>query len=121
MPQPRNRTPDTPPAAKRAVSPNPTDPAQYEGLSDDGANEFVTRLLNKAEELRTERADVLKRQGANREVLRSVKLTGELSEKQAKAIDLFYPPRDKGDSSNGDAPADNATGNAPAENATTNA
>lgn len=68
-----------------------TDP--YEGLSDDNHNEFLADLLKDAEALATERADVLARQGKNREAVRLVAGTGHLSEKQEKAVSIFYPVR----------------------------
>lgn len=70
-----------------------TDPLA--GLSDDGAQSFVEDLLNQAESLQEEKAALFGRIDANRTTLRTIKTTGMLSEKQAAAIDLWYPPRTK--------------------------
>lgn len=79
----RNTT-TTPPAAADA------DPLA--GLSNDNASEAVASMLVKAQELADEKAVVYGKIDANRQILRQYKTLGELSEAQAKAIDLFYPP-----------------------------
>ena len=73
----------------------------YAGLSDEGHNEFAAQLLDQAKELAGEKSRIMERIGKNRDALRLVKDTGLVSEKQAKAIELFYPWRGKTADTNG--------------------
>lgn len=85
-------------------------------LSNEGEQQFVTDLLIQAVTLEEERQAHMAKTAANRETLRTVRKTGLLSEKQAAAIDLWYPPRtrkaaDNGaDAENGAESAENASG-----------
>jgi hypothetical protein len=88
------------PQPRAQEAPAQTDPLA--GLSDDGAEPYVTTQLEVARDLATEKEDLFKRIDANRSLLRNIKSTGRLSEKQAKAIDLFYPLRQKGGGENGE-------------------
>lgn len=54
-------------------------------------NPFANGLLEQAQSLIDEKADVFDRIGANRRMLRDIKSSGLLSKEQAKAIDAFYP------------------------------
>lgn len=56
-------------------------------------NPFVNQQLTVAQVLADEKDDVLKRIGANREVLRNMATMGYLSPEQATAIREFYPDR----------------------------
>lgn len=67
----------------------------YEGLSDDNHNEFAANLITQAGELQEEKKDVLSRIDNNRTLLRQVVASGFVSEKQAKFVELTYPPRKK--------------------------
>ena len=58
-------------------------------------NPFVHSLLTQAKELDDEKEALYKRIGANRDILRNIKLTGLLSADQAKAVDEFYPLKQK--------------------------
>lgn len=71
----------------------PVDPLA--GLSEDNANAFVQDLLDDAETLRGEKETLLERIDDNRQTLRRIARTGHLSEKQAAAIKLWYPDRQK--------------------------
>lgn len=62
------------------------------GLSNDNANAAVADMLDVAQALADEKATVYGKIDANRQILRQYKTLGQLSEAQAKAIDLFYPP-----------------------------
>lgn len=80
-------------ATKDAPKDAPKDPLA--GLSDDNANDFVQALLNDADTLRKEKDSLLERIDDNRQTLRRIVRTGHLSEKQAAAVRLWYPERQK--------------------------
>lgn len=62
------------------------------GLSNDNANGAVADMLDVAQQLADDKAEVYAKIDANRSILRQYKTLGSLSEAQSKAIDLFYPP-----------------------------
>lgn len=88
-------TPVEPVEQPQEAPENPTwDPnGDLSELSDDQAQPFVDDLLNQAVTLEEERQTHMAKTAANRDTLRTVRKTGLLSEKQAAAIDLWYPPR----------------------------
>lgn len=83
---------DTPKDPKDPKAP-PVDP--LEGLSDENANQFVQDLLTDAQTLRDEKETLLERIDDNRQTLRRIVRTGHVSEKQAAAVKLWYPERQK--------------------------
>jgi hypothetical protein len=85
MPQPKNTA-----AKEKAEKKDP-----LEGLSDENANAFVQDLLEDADSLSKEKYTLLERIDDNRQTLRRIARTGHLSEKQAAAIKLWYPERQK--------------------------
>jgi hypothetical protein len=64
-------------------------------LSDEGANEEVARQLTTAQSLHDARVELMKRQAANRSILRSYVTLGDLSDAQRAAIEKFYPKRER--------------------------
>lgn len=58
-------------------------------------NPFVNQQLHVARTLADEREDILKRVGANRDVLRNMALMGYLDAEQRDAIEAFYPTRER--------------------------
>ena len=69
----------------------PADAAMVKGEH----NPFVNQMLTVAQTLADERDDVLKRIGANRDILRNMNAMGFLSPEQASAIAEFYPVRER--------------------------
>jgi uncharacterized protein (DUF2225 family) len=80
-------------APKKQAEQAPADPLA--GLSDDNANQFVQDLLEDADGLSKEKYALLERIDDNRQTLRRIARTGHLSEKQAAAIKMWYPERQK--------------------------
>ncbi len=56
---------------------------------------FAEGLLDQAEQLHQERADVYARITANREMLRNLAKTGATTEEQNAQIEEFYPARER--------------------------
>lgn len=76
-------------------------PDPYEGLSDEGHNEFAAGLIDQAVALQDEKKALLTRIDNNRQTLRLVVGSGLVSPKQAKFVEITYPPR-KGKNSSDD-------------------
>lgn len=85
-PQPKQQEQDKP-----AATPERKAPAKGEH------NDAVNDLLSYAQGLRDEKDDLFARIEANRVTLRNYKTMGLLSDKQAEAIDKFYPKPKRGE------------------------
>lgn len=58
---------------------------------DDAMGGFLNGLFTDAIDLRAERADVIARQGGNRDAVRALKASGRLTPAQVALVDALYP------------------------------
>lgn len=73
-----------PQASQQSNQPNP-------------AQAYAAVLIEQAQALEAERAEVMERVTANRTELRLIDKQGNLSEEQGKWLDTFYPEKEKGE------------------------
>lgn len=63
----------------------------------DAAQAYAAVLIEQAQGLEAERAEVMERVTANRTELRLIDKQGNLSDEQGKWLDTFYPEKEKGE------------------------
>lgn len=103
-------TPDAPTDAR------PPDAPEYRRTGPGEFNPAVQDLLLLAQDLEEDRASVLARIAANRDMLRSYAVAGVLNADQESAIHAFYPKRTRvRKDENGDAAQDTAAADTPAD------
>lgn len=81
------------------MSPQPAAPAAAPAPDalkvPDGTNPMAERQIKRAMQLEFDRGELLKKINANREMLRLMAETDELSEPQEDWLDVFYPQKEK--------------------------